>query len=45
MFIKTRAIAVTGASSSKYAEFNFSISVAQFYKSDLITHVFLRDIP
>ena len=39
------SIKVTWASSSKYDEFSFCFSIAQFYKSNLITHVFVREIP
>ena len=31
--------------SSKYDEFHFSFSIAQFYESNLISHVFVREIP
>ena len=36
---------ITWASSSKYDEFYFSFSIAQFYESNLISHVFVREIP
>ena len=39
------SITVTWASSSKHDEFHFSFSIAQFYESNLISHVFLRRIP
>ena len=40
------SIKVTRASSSKYSEFYFFFfSIAQFYKSNLITNVFVREIP
>ena len=31
--------------SSKYDEFHFSFSIAVFYESNLILHVFVREIP
>ena len=39
------SITVTWASSSKHDEFHFSFSIAQFYESNLISHVFVRRIP
>ena len=39
------SITVTWASSSKHDEFHFFFSIAQFYESNLISHVFVRRIP
>ena len=36
---------ITWALSSRYDEFHFSFSIAQFYESNLISHVFVREIP
>ena len=35
------SITVTWASSSKHDEFHFSFSIAQFYESNLISHVYI----